>query len=113
MTSPRRRPCPTCPWRSSTPQGGFPGGIVDLEGLHAAIHGSPFDRAMQCHCTPDGPEAEVCVGFALQVGFDSAPLRMAAFCEQYAPDQVEPDPADPLLSLRELVLKHGGRGCRR
>lgn len=68
----------------------------------------PFGSAMQCHCTPDGDRAEVCVGFALQVGFDAPSLRLAAMCGRYDPAAVEADPDDPFLSLAALIRKHGG-----
>lgn len=61
---------------------------------------------MQCHCTPDGPEARVCVGFALVVGFDSVPLRFAAVLKRYSPEEHEAT-SEPLHTPASLVRFHG------
>lgn len=101
-----RRPCSTCPWRKSTPKRGFPGGYLDVQSLRRMVDGGPFARAMQCHCTPNGADAQVCVGFALQVGFDCASLRLAALVGKYDPAQVETD--EPLHTLEGVIRTHGG-----
>lgn len=100
-----RVPCKTCPWRESTPKGGFPGGIIDCESLLDMTFGQSL-KAMQCHCTPDGAQAEVCVGFALQVGFDSPGYRFAAMLKRVVHEDLTSD--EPLLDLAGLILKHGG-----
>lgn len=100
-----RVPCKTCPWRESTPRGGFPGGIIDYKLLLDMTFGQSL-RAMQCHCTPNGAQAEVCVGFALQVGFTSPGYRLAVALGRADPEDLATD--ELLLSLENLVLKHGG-----
>lgn len=105
-----RSPCPTCPWKRSTPRHGFPGGRIDAEGLHQAIHGTFGDPAMQCHSTPDGEKAEVCVGFAQVVGFDSAPLRFAALFGCYDAATTAPV-SEPLHTPASMVRFHGP--CRK
>lgn len=101
----QRLPCPSCPWRKSTPQGGFPGGKVNAEELLTMARGEPHLPAMQCHITPDGERAEVCVGFALQIGFESVGLRIAHLVGRYDPDQVDTD--EELHDLESLLLTHG------
>ena len=101
-----RKPCSTCPWRRSTPPGGFPGGILDARRL-LSMAGGADPKAMQCHCTPDGADAQVCVGFALVVGFRSLGLRLAAVFGRYDPATVETDA--PLHSLASVLRAHGGR----
>lgn len=100
-----RLPCHNCPWRKSTPPGGFPGGVIDAPRLLQMASGG-FGPAMQCHCTPDDNRAQACVGFALAVGFDCVGLRMAAMAGHYDPEQVATDA--PLHSLRSLLFTHGG-----
>lgn len=100
----KRRPCPTCPWRATTPRGGFPGGIIDVRRLARMLHGELM--VMQCHCTPDGAGANVCVGFALQVGPDCVGYRLAAMLGAVDHDALESDAQ--LLSLDELAARHGG-----
>lgn len=81
MTGQLRQPCGTCPWRITTPRGGFPGGKLEISGLRAMMRGDVL-RAMQCHSTPDGMDAQVCA---------------------------------PLLTVRQLEVKHGTlrpRPCR-
>jgi len=102
----KRRPCPTCPWRRSTRRRGFPGGIIDAEGLLGQLDGSRL-TAMQCHCTPDGAKAEVCVGFALVVGAESVGLRLAVALGLVAIDDLEADA--PLHTVSSLLRMHGGR----
>lgn len=100
-----RRPCSTCPWRKSTPRGGFPGGLVMADDLLAMVAGRAL-KVMQCHCTPDSaPQA--CVGFALQVGLDSVGLRLAAAHGAVDLDDMECD--SELHDLWSLLQTHGGR----
>ena len=100
---PARKPCPSCPWRKSTPSGGFPGGIIDAEGLLGMARGSE-QKLMQCHCSSDA-KPKVCVGFALQLGSDSLLFRLAVLR-----GLVEQDLAtdEPLHTLRSLLEQHGG-----
>ena len=105
MTSPRT-PCVSCPWRRSTPRHGFPGGRICAASLERAINGSPFDPAMQCHSTPDGENARVCVGFAQVVGFDSAPLRMAALLGRYDSAKIAPV-SEAMHTPASMVRFHG------
>lgn len=99
-----RTPCPTCPWRKSTPPGGFPGGCLDSRRLLAMAGGDPAEPAMQCHSTPDGEGAKVCVGFALQVGYRSVGLRIARFCGRYNPATIDAD--GPLHTLKSVLATH-------
>jgi hypothetical protein len=99
-----RVPCPSCPWRKSTPPGGFPGGCLDTRRLLNMASGD-FGPAMQCHSTPDGEHAQVCVGFALVVGFDSMGLRLAALQGLYDPDTVAAD--EDLHTLASVLRTHG------
>lgn len=63
--------------------------------------------AMQCHATPDA-NARACVGFAVRVGFTSVGLRLAAAMGVHDQGAIEEDPDDPLLTLEQLLEKHGG-----
>jgi hypothetical protein len=100
-----RVPCPTCPWRKSTPARGFPGGIVDAAGLLRMIHGGPHEHIMQCHCTDEAPEP--CVGFVLQVGRHSMACRLAAIFGVIDYKSMRAD--EDLHTLGSLIAKHGGR----
>lgn len=102
----KRGPCRNCPWKRFTPRHGFPGERICLPRLLRAIRGGVFDPAMQCHATPDGDEAQVCVGFAQVVGFTSVPLRRAAHAGRYDPDTIAA-PAEPMHTLESMVLFHG------
>jgi hypothetical protein len=62
---------------------------------------------MQCHCTPDGQRASVCVGFALQVGGDSTSYRFAAITGVIDHDALGTD--EELHTLRTLLQTHGGQ----
>lgn len=109
MESAPRLPCSTCPWRRSTPRRGFPGGVLHTRDLLRAASGAWDAPAMQCHCTPDGKGAEVCVGFALVVGFRSPALRFARVTGRYDPDAVGTD--EPLHTLTSVLRIHGGKPC--
>ena len=103
----KRCPCSTCPWQRSTPRGGFPGGIIDAAAL-LRMREDRLGTIMQCHSTPDGEGARVCVGFAARVGHDSMSYRIAV----RAGHVVEADldlRRRGLLTLGELIRKHGGR----
>jgi Family of unknown function (DUF6283) len=102
-----RKACKNCPWRASTPPGGFPGGCVDATSLRRMADGSSM-KLMQCHCSPDGQDAKVCVGFALRVGHDSIGYRIAGVFGLI--DKVEDD-GDILDSIEDVIQKHNtGRG---
>ena len=103
---PKRKPCPSCPWRRSTPPGGFPGGCIDSRRLLAMV-GNGMGQVMQCHCTPDDDRAAVCVGFALQVGHDSIGYRFAVLVGAVDPDVLETDAE--LHTLQSLITTHGAR----
>lgn len=106
MTATRKRPpCGTCPWRKSTPPHGFPGGYISPE-LRAMASGEFGMEAMQCHCTPDGANAQVCVGFAIQVGFDCVGLRFAAL-GRYDPETVTADGVELWETAEDLFRVHG------
>ena len=100
----KRKPCPTCPWRREVAPGAFPGGCLNWHGMRRALT-EVFAPAMQCHCTPDGAEARVCVGFAAVVGFDAPSLRIAALAGRYAPAEVDVDGVK-LHTLRSLYDHH-------
>lgn len=83
----RTRQCAKCPWRVSTNPHEIPNGYA--EGLHAALADTIADpgsvaglggplRAMACHESPVGDEAE-CVGWLVhQLGpGNNIPLRIA------------------------------------
>ena len=99
----KRKPCPSCPWRKSTPVGGFPGGAIDGERLLEMLDGR-MGSVMQCHCTPDDSRAQVCVGFALQVGCHSIGYRFAVLTGVVDHDALEAD--EKLHSLETLLLTH-------
>lgn len=103
----KRKPCATCPWRRSTPPGGFPGGALDAHGLLRMASGEFGPPAMQCHSTPDGEQAQVCVGFARVVGFDCVGLRFAAILGRYDPETVAAD--EPLHTLESVIAIHSPR----
>lgn len=104
----KRRACRTCPWRKSVPPGGFPGGCVKESELRQMASGIPVFKVMQCHNTPDGEGAKVCVGFAIKIGPKSVGFRFAA--SQGLIDEVEDD-GDLVDSVHEVIQKHNtGRG---
>lgn len=102
MTNTARSACPTCPWRRTTPKGGFPGGVLDVVQLRDAIRGSA--PAMQCHCSSDD-DPLVCVGFALRVGRASPMFRVAEALGLV--DTIDQDPRE-LLGLPQLLERHAG-----
>lgn len=104
-----RKACKTCPWRASTPPGGFPGGCVNEGELRRMASGDPACmKVMQCHNTPDDHRAKVCVGFAVRVGTDSVGYRLAGAFGML--DEVEGD-ADLLPSVEAVIERHNtGRG---
>jgi hypothetical protein len=109
----KRRPCLTCPWRKDVPPHGFPGGSI-CESLERMAAGEFPAAAMQCHNTPDGPQAQVCVGFAVRVGFDSVGLRLAALTGRYDPATVTADDVELWESVADLFHVHGKvAGCSR
>jgi hypothetical protein len=70
--------------------------------------GIPVFKVMQCHNTPDGESAKVCVGFAIKIGPKSVGFRFAA--SQGLIDDVEDD-GDLVDSVHEVIHKHNtGRG---
>lgn len=71
-----RVPCKTCPWRVTTRTEDIPGGGMDHV-RSARCHNDFGGIVMACHLSTDD-EPYACVGFALRVGFQSVPLRMAA-----------------------------------
>lgn len=105
-TSRKRKPCVTCPWRRDVPPHGFPGGSIDAR-LARMAEGDFMTTAMQCHCTPDGERAQVCVGFAVQVGFESVGLRIAAMTGGFDPNDVSADGVDLWPSYHDLFRVHG------
>lgn len=107
----KRKPCRTCPWRKDVPPHGFPGGSL-CPSLASMASGEFGMTAMQCHSTPDGPEAQVCVGFAVRVGFNSVGLRVAALCGRYDPDDVSAEGVPLWESAADLFRVHGV-GARR
>jgi hypothetical protein len=100
-----RTPCSTCPWRRSVRARGFPGGIIDSERLLRMVKGGPNERIMQCHCSADS-RPEVCVGFAMQVGRDSAACRLAACLGLFDPERMATD--EELHTLDSVIRQHGG-----
>jgi hypothetical protein len=100
-----RMPCSTCPWRRSVRARGFPGGIIDYEKLLRMVKGGANERIMQCHCSADS-NPKVCVGFALQVGRDSAACRLAACLGLIDPERMETD--EELHTLESVIRQHGG-----
>lgn len=103
----KRTVCRSCPWKRSTPRRGFPGGRICVQGLADAMNGGPGSRAMQCHATPDGGRAKVCVGFALVVGSDSFALRLAKSIGRFNAEDVAPTP-DQLHTPLAMIRFHGG-----
>ncbi len=99
MSRPCRSPCRSCPWRASTPQRGFPGGFVDVVALLDMI-AEREPRAMGCHGT-SGP----CIGFAIQ--YPNQPQVKVAHAFGLL-DLTTLACDEPLLTLEELVAKHGG-----
>jgi len=88
----------------STPRRGFPGGIIDASELTKMVRGEGL-TAMQCHCTPD-TSPEVCVGFAMQVGWLSPAYRLAVCLGLVEPEGLETD--EELHTVESLLLTHGG-----
>ena len=108
---PKRQPCTNCPWRVSTPEKGFPGGLIDADELASMIQETTW-RAMQCHCTPDGADAKICVGFVRRYP-DLAGVQIAERMGRYTPDEIDwvTPPADQIHSLASLLRTHGGKRC--
>lgn len=98
-----RKACSTCPWRASTPPGGFPGGCVAENDLRRMASGEPYMKVMQCHNTPDDHRALVCVGFAVKVGNESVGYRLAGTLGML--DEVEGD-GDLLENIEQVIAKH-------
>lgn len=99
-----RRACKTCPWRKSVEPGGFPGGCVNENNLRRMASGDPACmKVMQCHSTPDGEQAKVCVGFALRVGDASVGYRLCRIARML--DEVEDD-GDLLDSVDDVIARH-------
>ena len=109
-----RQACPTCPWRTSTPPGGFPGGCIQQDELRRMSSGDPSCmKVMQCHNTPDDHRAKVCVGFAVRVGGNSVGYRLAGALGLL--DPVADDGDELLPSVEAVIERHNtGRGlvCR-
>lgn len=106
MPDEKRRPCSTCPWRKDVPPHGFPGGSI-CSSLERMASGEFGTTAMQCHSTPDGECAQVCVGFAVRVGFNSVGLRLAAMLGRYDPDTVTSEGVELWASPADLFRVHG------
>jgi hypothetical protein len=70
------------------------------------VRGVVNEGIMQCHCSADSMP-EVCVGFALQVGRDSAACRLAACLGLFDPERMETD--EELHTLESVIRQHGGR----
>jgi hypothetical protein len=70
------------------------------------VKGGANERIMQCHCSADS-NPKVCVGFALQVGRDSAACRLAVCLGLFDPERMETD--EELHTLESVIQKHGGR----
>ena len=102
-----RNPCRTCPWRKTVRKGGFPGGILDAKGLLRMIDDG-MGTIMQCHSTPDGADAKVCVGFAARVGPESTRYRIAVV-EGIIDEGDLNLSTEGLLTLHGIIRKHGGR----
>lgn len=102
----RITPCPTCPWRKTTPAKGFPGGFVNARRLVEMKTNTGEGGVMQCHCTPD-TSPEICVGFALQIGAESIGYRMAVIAGLVDPDTLHCP--DELHTFWSLIRTHGGR----
>lgn len=83
--------------------GGFPGGCVNEIELRRMASGEPYMKVMQCHCTPDGEQAKVCVGFALRVGDASVGYRLCRIARML--DEVEDD-GDLLNSVDDVIERH-------
>lgn len=101
-----RRPCENCPWKKSTPRGGFPGGKLNTRGLEDMISGRSF-QVMQCHATPDG-RPSVCVGFARRCP-DTVGLRIAQMLQMVDLSEVdfEQPLSEELHTLDSVLRKHG------
>lgn len=102
-----RKACNTCPWRTDTSPGGFPGGCVAEGELRRMASGDPSCmKVMQCHNTPDDHRAKVCVGFAVRVGRNSVGYRLA---EAYGLLD-ETEGGDDLLPSVEVVINRHNTG---
>lgn len=102
----RISPCSGCPWRRTTPRGGFPGGGIDVEGLVQSCRedAQPFETtAMQCHLTED-TTPRICVGFALAHPY-AASLRLPILVGLVVPDAYVADA--PLRTLQEVIFDLG------
>jgi len=100
-----RKPCKTCPWRRDVPPHGFPGGHISPALRERAAGG--MGPAMQCHSTPDGEGARVCVGFAARVGYASPGLRIAAVLGHYHPSEIDVTDVDLWETADDLYHVHG------
>lgn len=101
MSAAKITPCANCPWRVTTPERGFPGGIVDARALMAMF--DKYDgKAMGCHA-----RTGVCVGFALAVGDRSPGYQKAVALGLVDPEALDAD--GELHDLMGLLRTHGGK----
>ena len=77
----RTTPCPTCPWRKSSPAGGsaIPGFNLDLmRGLSNTVgQGDDLRPIMACHYSEPGEET-TCIGYAAVEGYSNINVRLLA-----------------------------------
>jgi hypothetical protein len=100
-------PCNDCPWRKSTPRGGFPGGGIDAISLiESCREGAlPFASGiMQCHKTAD-TTPRPCAGFLVQHGHTATSARIGRLLGLADPTDYTTDA--PLRTLEEMVLDLG------
>lgn len=100
--NPPRTACATCPWRKTTPSGGFPGGHIKGAALRAMASDQVMSRVMECH-SGKVADPRVCVGFAVVVGYKSLGFRFAqtlGLLDNYCTDPTPFHPTiDALLSF--------------
>lgn len=99
-----RQPCASCPWKRSTPRGGFPGGTLKAPELLAMVHGEGM-AVMQCHATPD-EEPRGCVGFIRRCDTPGVRLMGILAPETVTVDREHP-PLRELHTVKSVMRKHG------
>lgn len=74
-------PCPTCPWRRSSTEGGFdiPGfDIEKMRGLSSTVgEGDDFRVIFACHGSACGEETP-CIGYIAVEGYSNLAVRIMA-----------------------------------